>query len=134
MTRTVPARPLPAARAHTLEESQMYRKFFVALAGAVALAVAGVITDNVITTIEWVQIVIATATAVQVWVTANTPGLTWAKTLTAVVLGVANLLIGVIGDGIDAADVAALLVAALTAAGVYQVANTGSVRRTPVEQ
>lgn len=107
----------------------MARKFFVALAGAAALAVASVLTDNLITTVEWVQIVIAVATAMQVWVTANVPALTWAKTLTAVVLGVANLLVGMIADGLDAADWSALVVAALTAAGVYAVPNSLAARR-----
>lgn len=106
----------------------MVNKFLAALVGAIALAVAGALSDNHISVVEWIQIVIAVATAVQVWITANVPTLTWAKTATAVVLGVANVLIGAIADGFTASDVAVLVVAALTAAGVYGAPNRS--RRT----
>lgn len=102
----------------------MVKKFLVALLGALALAAAASLTDDRITTVEGVQLVIAAATAAQVWVTANVPSLNWAKTATAVLLGVANVLIGVIADGVSGADVATMLVAAFTAAGVYAVPNT----------
>lgn len=101
----------------------MIRKFIVALVGAIALAVAYVATDETITTVEWVQVVIAVASAAQVWLTANVPSLGWAKTLTAVVLGVANVLVGAIIDGITLSDVMTMIVAGMTAAGVYMVPN-----------
>ncbi|TDC00778.1 hypothetical protein E1091_04195 [Micromonospora fluostatini] len=112
----------------------MIKKFLVAVAGAVAVAVAGALTDNQVTTVEAVQVVIAVATAAQVWVTTNVPTLTWAKTVTAVLLGVTNVLVGVIADGISAADVAVLIVAAFTAAGVYAVPNGSTHRPAPPAQ
>lgn len=100
-----------------------YLKLLVALLGAAVMSVASFATDNTVSTEEWVQVAIAIATAAGVWAAANVPTLTWAKTFVAVALGVLNLLVSYITDGISTSEWLNLAVAALTAAGVYAVAN-----------
>ena len=102
-----------------------YVKLFVALLGAVAMAGASYATGG-ITTDEWIQIAIAATTAAGVWAAANVPQFTWAKTFIAVLLAVLSLLVSYITDGISAAEWWNLLVAALTAAGVYALSNRTS--------
>jgi hypothetical protein len=102
----------------------MYRKFFVAFAGWVAVALASVLTDGHITTEEWIQFVIQLTTTVGVWAAANVPTLTWAKALIAGVLAAANLAISLITDGLTGPELLNLVIAGLTAAGVWTVSNT----------
>lgn len=100
-----------------------YLKLIVALVGAVVMSVASFATDNHVSTDEWIQVAIAGATALGVWAAANVPQFTWAKTFVAVLLAVLNLLVSYITDGISTSEWLNLAVAALTAAGVYAVAN-----------
>lgn len=107
----------------------MYRKALVAVVGAVAMALYSAFNgDNHITPEEAINIGIAAFTALQVFITANLPaGTIWnyAKTFTAVALGVLNLLVSEWTGGIDNAEWVNLAIAALTALGVYGVANKG---------
>lgn len=99
-------------------------KFIAAIVGALAMAAVSVLTDGHITAVEWVQIAIAGATAVGVWIAANVPSMPAAKTAVVVTLAVLNGLVAFIADGaLSPAEVANLVVAALTAAGVYAIAN-----------
>jgi len=95
-----------------------YSSLLFAIAGAVAMWLVTANSDNVLTVVEKVQVVVAAATAASVWLAANVPALTWAKTATAVVLGGANFLAGAIADGLTTSDWYGLVVVVLTAAGV----------------
>lgn len=106
-------------------------KFLVALVGAFVAAVAAVVTDDVVTDVEKIQVGIAVATAASVWIAANVPTMPAAKTAVAVVLAVLTLAVGLITDGMQAADWWLLAVAGLTAAGVFATPNAGA-RVTPV--
>lgn len=105
----------------------MYRKALVAVFGAVLMALYSALgNDQHIGAEEAINIGIAAFTALQVFVTANLPfGGVWryAKTITAVALGVLNLLVSEWTGGIDSAEVINLVIAAATALGVFAVAN-----------
>lgn len=109
--------------------SSMYRKALVAVFGAVLMALYSAFgNDNHIGPEEAINIGIAAFTALQVFITANLPsGGVWnyAKSITAVALGVLNLLVSEWTGGIDHAELVNLIIAAATALGVYGVANTG---------
>lgn len=104
-----------------------YRKALIAVAGAVLMLIhSGLLNDQHIDPQEWINIGIGGFTALQVYMTTNLPtGGVWryAKTLTAVALGVLNLLVSQWTGGLDNAEIVNLLIAAATAVGVYQVEN-----------
>jgi hypothetical protein len=104
-----------------------YRKALVAVIGAVLMLVhSGLINDQHLTPEEWINVGIGGFTALQVYMTSNlhADGVwRYAKTLTAVALGVLNLLVSQWTGGLDSAEIVNLLIAAATALGVYQVTN-----------
>lgn len=96
-----------------------YGKAIAAVIGAaLVVAYASLSGDGRIDPDEWVQIAIAAATAVGVYLIPLAPTLRWGKTAVAVVLGVLQVLTTVILGGLDSSDWIALALAALTAAGV----------------
>jgi peptidoglycan/LPS O-acetylase OafA/YrhL len=96
-----------------------YGKALAAVAGAALVVMYGALNgDRHIDPDEGVQIAIAAATAVGVYLVPLAPEYTWAKTAVAVVLGVLQVLTTVILGGLDPNEWIALVLAALTAAGV----------------
>jgi hypothetical protein len=95
-----------------------YLGFLAAIVGAAAMWLVQANSDGVLTDVEKIQVVISGATAASVWLAANVPGLVWAKTGVAVVLGAANFLAGTIADGVSTSDWYGLVVVVLTALGV----------------
>lgn len=76
-----------------------YAKAIVAFLFAAAALAASAVTDDVITNVEWIGIAIAGLTAGVVWITANVPGATYAKTAVAALLAGLNFLVGAVTDG-----------------------------------
>ena len=93
---------------------------------AVAAIVAALLTalyvalggDGRIDQEEWVQVAIAVASAVGVWLIPIAPQIRWGKTAVAVVLAVLQLLTTVIIGGIRPDEWIILILAGLQAAGV----------------
>lgn len=106
-------------------------KFLMALLFAALTALSPLITLGELNAEQWVQVAIAGATAAGVWVAANTPALEWAKTLIAVVLGVLQVLVATILDGLSQADIVNLVLAALTVLSVYFTPNAPTARALP---
>lgn len=98
-------------------------KFLAALFFAVLTALSSVFTDGQVTNVEWVQIGIAAATAAGVWIAANVPSMTWAKTAVAVVLAALNFLVTAIDGGLTTAELINLGLAAAGVLAVYFVPN-----------
>lgn len=94
-----------------------YGKSIIAVAFAVYTAISAAISDGHITTAEGIQIAIATATAVAVWLVPLHPQATWVKTAIAVLLAVLNVVAATIAAG-TGPSVSSVLLAALTALGV----------------
>lgn len=102
-------------------------KAFIALVVAVLTAAASAWSGNShIDPAEAVQVVIAVATAINVWLTANGAGLPYAKTLVAAVLAGANALAAYLTDGITYTETINIVLAVLGALGVYAVSNGSS--------
>lgn len=95
-----------------------YGKSVLAVVFVVITAIQAAVSDGRFTTVEDVQIVIAGATAVGVYLVPLHPSWTWSKTAIAVVLGVLNVAVTLIVAGWVSSDWTALILAALTAAGV----------------
>lgn len=98
---------------------QRYGKAFAAVAGAgLTVAYGALFGDQHIDPDEAVQIAIAVATAVGVYLVPLDPRWRWGKTAVAVILAVLQALTTVILGGLDTAEWIALLLAAGTALGV----------------
>ncbi|MEV4759230.1 hypothetical protein AB0J86_29605 [Micromonospora sp. NPDC049559] len=96
-----------------------YGKALAAVIGAALTVAYGALSgDQHIDPDEAVQIAIATATAVSVYLVPLAPQYRWAKTAIAIVLSVLQVLTTVLLGGLDSNEWIALLLAALTAAGV----------------
>ena len=99
----------------------MFSKYGKPLAAVVfaALTVAyAALSDHRIAPDEGVQIAIAVATAVGVYLVPLVPQYRWAKTAVGVVLAVLSVATTLIVGGIDSSDWIALALAGLTAVGV----------------
>lgn len=103
-----------------------YSKLMWALLGTVALGLQAALSDNTMSTEDWVTVVAAALAALGTWLIPNTPVLAAAKTwVNALVLG-AGVLIPLLPDGLNQHEVWTLVIAILTAAGVYLVPNGSS--------
>lgn len=104
-----------------------YLKSITAVLGAVAVAVAASMSDNVITAPEKVQIATAGVAAFAVFVTANVglPLWNYSKAITAGALAGLGLLGGYLANGehMTSALWLNVAIAAATAAGVFAVPN-----------
>lgn len=103
-----------------------YAKALVAILSGVIMTVAAAISDQTISSVEWVQIAIAGATAASVWLAGHLPtGLVWPKTAMAALLAILNLLVTMVAThhSLTPAEWVNLAIAGLTAVGV-QVAPT----------
>ena len=103
-----------------------YRKAFVGAAGLVlSLVVAALAGDGAIDLNEWANVVILGTGAVSVAIAPNAPGSKYVKAILAAASAVASLLVSLYTGGLTSPEVWQLVVAALTAAGVYRVPNQG---------
>ena len=96
-----------------------YGKALAAVVGAALTVAYGALSgDHHIDPDEAVQIAIAAASAIGVYVVPLTPQYRWGKTAIAVILAVLQVLTTVVLGGLDSNEWIALVLAALTAAGV----------------
>lgn len=84
----------------------------------VLTTVQAAMADNHIDSQEWVQIVLQTIMAFNVWATANLPQYRHMKTFVAAVIAVASLLYTVIVGGVSMAEIINLIITFVAALGV----------------
>lgn len=104
--------------------------------GAATVVMAAVtayqaVQPNGVTSSEWVTVVIAVAATINVWLAANIPAFTKAKTLVAAVFVVLNVLQTAVTGGIDSSEWLLLVIQFLGALGV-SVAPSVSAPASPV--
>ena len=96
-----------------------YRKLMWAILGTVAVAVQGALTDGSFSVQEVVMTCGMVLAAVATWLVPNTPALMTAKTwVTALVIG-AGVLEPIVIGGVTTQEWVTVVLAVLTAAGVY---------------
>jgi hypothetical protein len=102
-------------------------KLIAALVGAALVVLTSALSDGHMTVVEDVQVAISVATACGVWITANVPAMTWAKTAIAALLAALNLVVTYLAAGpITGSEWANIGIAVLTALGVYAIPNKGA--------
>lgn len=96
-----------------------YGKAVAAVLGAaLVVAYAALGGDGRVDAEEWVQIGIATVTAVGVYLVPLAPQYAWGKSAVAILLGVLQALATTVLGGLDPGEWIVLVLAGLTAAGV----------------
>ncbi len=100
-----------------------YAKSILAVVGAVLAALVGVMTDGVVTNVEWVNVAVLGVGAAAIFAGPNVPGAKYTKVILAVLTAVLVLLTSLITGGLSSSELLQLAVAGLTAAGVYAVPN-----------
>lgn len=113
-----------------METFKVYGKFIAALLAAFAVGIQSALSDGAVSTDEWIQLAIQITTAAGVWLTANLPGYTWAKTATAAILAGLNATVAALSDGISMSEWVNIGIAI---AGVILVQFTPSRTTAPVE-
>ena len=113
-----------------------YGKALAAVVGAALMVAYGALSgDQHVDPEEGVQIAVSVATAAGVYLVPLAPQYRWGKTAVAVVLGGLQVLATVILGGVDSAEWIAIVLAALTAAGVGiapAVSDNGISAKSPV--
>jgi hypothetical protein len=98
----------------------MYGKAIVAVVYAAVIALRAALGgDNHVSDSEWVQIGIAVATAVGVWLVPITAQYKWVKTAVAVLLAVLQALATIALGDFTQTDVTTLVIVAIGALGVF---------------
>lgn len=98
-----------------------YWKLVWALAGTVALGLQGALTDGALSVEDWITVGAAALAAVGTWLVPNTDLLAKAKLwVSAIVLG-AGVLLPLLPGGVTGTEWWTVVIAVLTAAGVYVV-------------
>lgn len=102
-----------------------YRKFLMALAGAVVVALAAATSDDVLTNAEIAQVILAALAPFSVYVLPNAPGYGVVKSFVAAATAGVGLLAGWLanGDKITTSMWLNFALAVGTALGVFVVAN-----------
>ncbi len=104
-----------------------YGKSLAAFAAAVLVVISSAVTDGRITPDEGIQIAIAAATGVVVYIAPNLPRYPWIKLAMAALLAALNLAVSLITDGLTTAEIVNLVIAAL---GVLMVGGAPAQTRT----
>jgi len=102
-----------------------YAKFGAALVATILSGILAALTgDQVIDPVEWVNIAAVGVGAVGVLYFPNVPSAPAAKAVVAALLAVLALLANLILGGLDFTEILQLLIAGLSAVGVYAVKNS----------
>lgn len=101
-----------------------YNKLVFAIVGAVAVAVQTALSaDGLMSTQDYVVVVAAALAAVGTWLVPNTPALETAKTWVNALVLAAGVAAPLVQDGLTGTEWTTVVIALLTAAGVYIVPN-----------
>jgi hypothetical protein len=109
-----------------------YGKAIVAvIVAAIVVAYQALSGDGHIDAVEWVNVSIAGATAVGVYLIPLAPGAKWSKSALAAVLAVLQVLVTAILGGIGADEILLMLITAAGAVGIWIAPATTETGSTP---
>jgi len=105
-----------------MKYAKLLMQVLVTVAVAVVAAMAG---DNIVDSIEWVNVAIVGVGAAAVFAGPNIPGAAYTKFILAALAAVLAVLASAITDGIQTVELIQMLIAAAGAVGVWAVPNIG---------
>lgn len=106
--------------------AKKYAKLIAQLLVTVALAIVAALGgDNLVTSVEWVNVAIVACGAAAVFYGPNVPGAKYTKLVVSALAAVLTLLASAIVGGVQTVELIQMLIAAAGAVGVYGVQNKG---------
>lgn len=111
-----------------------YGKAIAAVILAVVTALQAALPDQLVNNTEWMQIIIAFATALSVWIVPVIPQWPWAKTAIGLVLTGLNVILTFVVDGWQATDLVPCILAIVTALAVTFTPAVSETRPPTVAQ
>lgn len=96
------------------------------LASGLSAAIVALTGDQVFSNVELINVAIAVVGAAAVFAGPNVPHSRYTKAVLAVLMAVLTLAVNLIADGVTVSEWLQLIVAGLSAVGVYAVRNTPS--------
>jgi hypothetical protein len=96
-----------------------YSKAFAMVLFTIISAIVAALTDDVVTTAEWINIAILGFGAAQVFTAPNVPYSKYTKTILAALTAAATALVSFLTNGVSTAEWLQVLVAVGAAVGVY---------------
>lgn len=103
-----------------------YLKLFMQVVVTFALAIVAAMTgDDVITSVEWVNVAIVAVTAGSVFYAPNIPGAPITKFVLSALGAVLVVLASSITDGLQTVEIIQMVIAGAGAVGVYAIPNRG---------
>lgn len=106
---------------------QKYAKLIMQVVVTVAAALVAALADNVIGSVEWVNVAIIGVGAASVFYAPNIPGAPVTKFVLSALSAVLTVLASAIVGGLQTVEVIQMAIAAAGAVGVYAVPNRGQV-------
>lgn len=103
-----------------------YAKSLLAVLVTGVYAIVAALTDNSISTVEWINVGIALAGAAAVFTAPNVPGAKATKAVLAVITAVLAFFVTAVVDGVSTSEWLQVLIIAAGALGVYAVPNRPS--------
>jgi hypothetical protein len=105
-----------------MKYSKLVMQVVVTVAAAVVAALTG---DNLVSSVEWVNVAIAGVGAAAVFAGPNIPGAAYTKAILAALAAILMILVSAITDGLQTVEIIQMVIAAAGAVGVYAVPNRG---------
>jgi hypothetical protein len=100
-----------------------YAKSLLAVLVTGIYAVVAALTDNTISTVEWISVGIALSGAAAVFTAPNVPHAKFTKSVLAVITAVLTFFVTAVVDGVSTSEWLQVLIIAAGAIGVYAVPN-----------
>jgi hypothetical protein len=104
----------------------IYAKSIGMVLMTVVSAIVAALTDNHITTAEWINVALLGFAAAQVFTAPNIPGAKYTKTILAVLTAGLTALVSFLTNGVSTAEWLQVLVAAAAAVGVYALPKSSA--------
>ncbi|MFA7264861.1 MAG: hypothetical protein WC054_00875 [Candidatus Nanopelagicales bacterium] len=105
-----------------MKYAKLVMQVVVTIAAALVAALAG---DNVVDSVEWVNVAIIGVGAAAVFTAPNIPGAKYTKFIVSALAAILTVLASAIVGGIQTVELIQMLIAAAGAVGVYAIPNRG---------
>jgi hypothetical protein len=105
---------------------KIYAKSIGMVVMTIVSGIVAALTDDKVTTVEWINVALLAFAAAQVFTAPNVPGAKYTKTFLAVLTAAATAVVSFLSNGVTTAEWLQVLVAAAAAVGVYALPKSGA--------
>lgn len=105
---------------------KIYSKSIAMVLFTILSAIVAALTDDKVTTVEWINVALIGFAAAQVFTAANVPGAKYTKLVLAALTAALTALVSYVTGGVSTAEWLQVLVAVGAAVGVYAAPKSGA--------